>query len=312
MHVINNFFEIIKKYIEINRKYIYLRLLQQSDSLRCPGMNNRQQQILETLVMRDSMTVAELSGLLDVSTVTIRSDLNHLAERGHVIRTHGSARIAAERVRQEFTFSTRQRINAIRKQRIGELAATLIQPSDSILLDASTTAVAVAQAIRRRQAPLDVTVVTTGIWTALELLGSPHINVVLAGGHVRNTTGSIVGRIATEILEKFNFHKAFLGASGIDIDGGLTDTPLVEVELKEAAIERSKEVIAVVDASKFGQMGLACFAPVGRLSRIVTDNAAPPEIIQDFQSKGIDVLIANTDRQTAADTHLQNQKTTRD
>ena len=165
----------------------------------------RQQKILELLAQQEQVTVSELSGAFDVSPVTIRTDLNQLAELGKVVRTHGGARLAAERMRQELSYATRQRINAEQKRCIGETAATLVCSEDAILLDSSTTAVAVGTALKGRPDLEDITVVTTGVWTALELLGASHIQVVLAGGQVRETTGSITGVFTEEILSRFNF-----------------------------------------------------------------------------------------------------------
>lgn len=258
-------------------------------------MSERHQRIVEILLEQETATVAELSERFDVSPVTIRSDLNQLAEHGRVIRTHGGARIAKERVRQEITFAKRQRINIEQKRSIGEHAVTLIRPNESILLDASTTAVAVGQAIKRRPDLKDITVVTTGIWTALELLGSPDINVVLTGGHVRTTTGSITGSITNQVLETFNFQKVFLGAWGITVEDGLTDTHLTEVELKRAIISRAREVIAVLDGSKFGQLGLATFATLDEVTCIITDTTAPEEMVAGVRDSGVEVQIAGQD-----------------
>ncbi len=254
--------------------------------------NERHRQIVETLASKYSASVAELSKLFDVSPVTIRYDLNQLAKHGHVIRMHGGAQISKERVRQEYTFATRQNVNADKKKNIAELATTLIEPRDSILLDSSSTAVAVANAIKRSNDVSDLTIVTTGIWTALELLGSPDINVVLAGGYVRNTTGSITGSITNEILNKFNFQKAFLGAYGVSDSKGFTDLQLLEVELKRAIIQRTQEVIIIADSSKFGQLGLANFAELSNVSTIITDNSAPAKMVNSFKQKGVDVMIA--------------------
>lgn len=255
-------------------------------------MTERHNQIVEILTEKKTATVAELSELLNVSPVTVRNDLNHLAEQRRVVRTHGGASIADERVRQEYTFATRQRLRSAQKQRIGELAADLIQPVESILLDASTTALAVGQAIKRRPELTDLTIVATGVWTALEMLGSPGLTIILAGGILRDTTGSITGSMAQDMLTKINLHKAFLGAWGVTIEEGLTDTHLQEVELKQAIIERCQEVIAVVDGSKFGQVALASFAPIDKISRIVTDDSAPPDLVRALRERGIDVLIA--------------------
>ena len=75
-------------------------------------MDDRQQRIVELLSIQGTVTVAELSEVFGVSSVTIRNDLNQLAEQGQVVRTHGGARLAGERTRQEFSYTTRQRINA--------------------------------------------------------------------------------------------------------------------------------------------------------------------------------------------------------
>ncbi len=256
--------------------------------------NERQQQILETLLLQQAATVAELSETFDVSAVTIRSDLNHLAELGHVVRIHGGARLADGRTRQEFTFGTRQRLNAEQKQRIGELAATLVQPLEPILLDASTTAVAVGHALKHSPEVKDITVVTTGVWTALELLDSPHINVVLAGGYVRNVTGSVTGSITRQVLESFNFNKVFLGTWGLTLVEGATDTHLAEVELKRNIVERAQNIVVVVDGSKFGRVGLASFAPIEQITHVVTDDSAPAETVDGLRQRGVEVLVASS------------------
>ena len=258
-------------------------------------MDDRQQRIMEILAIQGTITVSELSETFDVSNVTIRNDLNQLAEQGQVVRTHGGARLAGERTRQEFTYTTRQRINAYQKRCIGDLAATMVKSGEAILLDASTTAIAVGQALKRRNNLDSLTVVTTGIWTALEMLGAPGFNIVLAGGYVHDTSGSITGTITNEILGRFNFSKAFMGAWGISIQAGLTDSPLVEVDLKRAIIPRCQEVIAVVDSSKFGKLGLATFATIDQISHVVTDENAPADIVANLCEFGLDVQIACQD-----------------
>lgn len=254
--------------------------------------NERQQQIMARLLVHESASVAELSEIFQVSPVTIRNDLNQLADQGRIVRIHGGARIVNGRARQEFSFATRQGINAGRKERIGRLAADLVSPMDSILLDASTTAIAVAQALKQRSTLRDVTVVTTGVWTTLELLDAPGVNVVLTGGNVRSITGSVTGPIADQVLQGFNLQKSFLGAWGISVEEGLTDTHLLEVGLKKSVIERTQEVIAIVDGSKFGRLGLASFAALDRISYLVTDDSAPPEMLDILRGLGVDVLVA--------------------
>ena len=255
-------------------------------------MEERHEQIIQLMVQQQNVTVSELSERFEVSPVTIRSDLNLLAEKGKVVRTHGGARLGDERTRQEYSINIRQRIQAVEKQWIGKLAASLVQSGESILLDASTTAIAVGQALKQRTDLYNVTVITTGIWTALEMLGASHLEVVLTGGRVRSSTGSIAGLVANDVLSRFHFHKAFLGAWGISLQGGLMDSPLIEVEIKQTVIPRCQEVIAVVDGSKFGRTSLATIVPVSDISRIVTDDGVPSQLLKAFREQGVEILIA--------------------
>lgn len=255
-------------------------------------MEERHEQIIQLILQQQTVTVAELSERFSVSPVTIRSDLNQLAEKGKVVRTHGGARLGDERTRQEYSISIRQRSNAAEKQWIGKLAASLVQSGESILLDASTTAIAVGQALKQRTDLYNVTVVTTGIWTALEMLGVDHLEVVLTGGRVRSSTGSIAGLIANDVLSRFHFHKAFLGGWGLSLEGGLMDSPLIEVEIKQAVVPRCQEVIAVVDGSKFGRPSLATIVPLSAISKLVTNEGAPSPFIRALRAQGVQILIA--------------------
>lgn len=256
-------------------------------------MISRHQHILETLAARQNATVNELSSLLKVSEVTIRADLNQLAGEGKVIRERGGARLAEERIRQEYTYQTRKSLNADKKRKIGQLAATFIRPMESILLDSSTTAVAVAQALKDNEELKDITVVPTGIWTAIELMCCPDVNVLLAGGYLRHTTGSIAGLPANDLLKNFNIQKAFLGAWGISLENGLTDTHLLEVELKRFIVQHVKEVIVVVDGSKFNQSALAAYANIEQITRVITDDSAPKEVLDKISSRGVEILVAS-------------------
>ncbi|MBN1313313.1 MAG: DeoR/GlpR transcriptional regulator, partial [Anaerolineae bacterium] len=242
-------------------------------------VTDRYRKILDLLVCKDMVTVSELRDILGVSSVTIRADLNQLAAEGQLVRTHGGARANSTGIRQEHTYATRQQINAEQKRCIGYLAASLVKSDEAILLDASTTAVAVGKALMQRTDLHNMTVVTTGIWTALELLGAPHINIVIIGGHVRETTGSIAGELTKATLSGFNFTRAFLGAGGINLEEGLTDTPLMEVELKQVIVQRSQEVNAIIDGSKFGRVSLASFASIDEIAHVITDSSAPEDMV---------------------------------
>lgn len=249
--------------------------------------------MLEYISAKEHTSVAELSRHFDVTEVTIRSDLKALAKTGRVARTHGGARLVEDRVRQEFTFQTRKNLNWPVKQKIGGVAAALVNPTDSILLDSSTTALALANALDRRTDLKDVTVIPTGIWTAIALMGSQHIHVLLPAGYLRHTTGSITGLPSRDFFSGLIIQKAFLGAWGVSYDNGLTDTHLLEIDLKKNIVSKVKEIIVLVDGSKFHQSGIASYASIDQISTIVTDNTAPDEELKRIEQRGIRVLIGN-------------------
>jgi len=255
-------------------------------------ISNRHKKILEILAGKESTSVHELAEQLNVTLVTIRSDLNALAHKGKIVRTHGSARLIEERVRQEYSFDTRRNINLYKKHKIGKVAASMVNSQDSILMDASTTVLSLAHELRKREELKDVTIIPTGLWTAIELMGCNDFNVLLPGGYLRHTTGSIIGLSNSEFFNGLIIKKAFLGAAGISLENGLTDTHLLEIDLKKFIVNHVKEIIILVDGSKFSQTGIAAYAEVNQVSKIITDLSAPEDEIERIQKAGVEVIIA--------------------
>ncbi len=256
-------------------------------------MIDRHKNILKVLAANDIVLVAELSKILSVSEVTIRADLTTLAEEGKVQRVHGGAQLLEERIRQEHSFQIRRNQNSDSKMRIGKYAAQFVDSFDSILLDSSTTVLAMAQALRDRDGLKETTVIPTGIWTAIELMSCSNINVLMPSGYLRSISGSITGLPTSEFFENLNIQKAFLGAWGVSIEHGLTDSHLLEIELKKMIIKKAKEVIILVDGSKFQQNGLASYSETKNVSKIITDNNAPKNIIKKINALGISVHVVN-------------------
>ena len=254
-------------------------------------MIDRHKKILDVLATKDNVSVAELSKILSVSEVTIRADLTSLAEEGKVQRIHGGAQLLEERVRQEHSFQIRRNQNSDSKIKIGKYAAQFVDSLDSILLDSSTTVLAMAKALRDRNDLKETTVIPTGVWTAIELMSCANINVLMPSGYLRSISGSITGLPTSEFFENLNIQKAFLGAWGVSIEHGLTDSHLLEIELKKMIIKKAREVIILVDGSKFLQNGLASYSNLRNISKIITDNKAPKNIIKKIKSLGIDVHI---------------------
>ncbi|MEN8121892.1 MAG: DeoR/GlpR family DNA-binding transcription regulator [Bacteroidota bacterium] len=256
-------------------------------------LDDRKLSILELIAGNESVSVKELSRLLKVSEATIRTDLSVLEKNGKIVRYHGGARLIENRYKQEFTYQTRKNLNFQQKKEIGEVAANMVEPNDSILLDASTTSLAMAQALRNKENLRDITVIPLGIWTAIEFLGYDNYNILLPGGYLRHASASLTGLPTNDFFDGLIVQKAFMGAWGISVEQGFTDSHLVEVELKKTILKKAKEVIIMVDGSKFNQSGLASYASIDKISQIITDKTAPVDEIEKIRKLGVKVVVAN-------------------
>jgi DeoR/GlpR family transcriptional regulator of sugar metabolism len=256
-------------------------------------MNTRQRKILELFTENNHLSVNELSQKLLVSEVTIRSDLDYLAEERKIVRTHGGAELLENRLRHEKSFDLRKKQNIERKLKIGRKAIEFVYPLDPILLDSSTTALTMATQINEAKHLKDITVIPTGIWAIMELMGNENLNILVPSGYLRAVSGSITGLSTNNFFKEINIHKAFLGAWGVSTTKGLTDSHLLEIELKKHIVNCAEEIIVLADGSKFSQSGLASYADLNQVNKIITDDTAPRHVIEDIREKGIDVIIAD-------------------
>ena len=261
-----------------------------NESLFAP---ERQSQIINLLQSQGRVSVSSLSEHFGVSTVTIRNDLSELERRGDLVRTHGGA-ILPDRDDVELAFSLRSQLNSVQKASIGAAAAELIGDGEAIVLDASTTALQVSRHIGPRQ---ELTVITNSLVVAYELNGVDGVTVVMTGGILRPVSYSLVGDMGTSVLTRFHISKGFFGAKGLTLEEGLTDADSFEVEFKRTMVAACKKVIAVVDASKWGQVATASFASPEQIDHVFTDQSAPQGMVRALENRGVRVHIAGTSDQ---------------
>ena len=247
----------------------------------------RRQHIAAILEKQQRVTVLELSHQFSVSEVTIRKDLAWLEEHHIAVRTHGGA-VLATPAAAEMEFEVRERLQQSEKERIGAAAAQLVQDGDTISLDASTTAQAIAHFLKEKR---DLTVVTNGLRIGMELVANPGISVLIPGGMLRQESFSLVGSWGKSALEGIHIKTAIVGARGFTLTEGLTDINSGEIELKRAIVEMAKEVVAVIDASKWGHVAFATFCPLDRITTIITDTQAPQEMIEQVCAAGVEVIL---------------------
>lgn len=263
---------------------------------RAPGdvfAPERQEHIAQIVAEHGRARVAELVLRFGVSSVTIRKDLVALETRQRLLRTHGGA-IAVERSRPEPAFDLRERLQPTEKARIGATAAALVRDGDSIVMDASTTVLAVARRLRARGGWTELTVITNGLRLASELAGSPGVTVLMLGGRVRWEALSVVGQLGDGLFDRINVQRAFVGAAGFSLEAGLTDATDEEAQIKRTMVTAAREVIAVVDHTKWDRAAFATFCRMDDLDVVVTDGGSQ-EMAEALLQRGITVHIARED-----------------
>ena len=248
----------------------------------------RQQQILKLIEQKNSVSVSELAKLLDVSDMTIRRDLRILSSRGLLERVHGGA-LSRRGRSYEPPFPSRVAEQVRQKELIGLSAAALVQEGDSVALDVGTTTLEIAKVLAKTP---NLTVVTASLPIANILSLSPNLRLILTGGIVRNQELSLIGHIAERTYAEFRVDKAFVGVGGLHPEAGLSDYNLEDTLVKKVMIANADQVIVVADSSKLGETCFATIGPLSMVDTLVTDAAAPPEIVERLRSGGIEVILA--------------------
>ena len=247
----------------------------------------RQQAILDLVDKNDSTQVADLVRLFNVSEMTIRRDLDLLERKGLLRRVHGGA-VSHHGRSYEPPFMLRSTVHNEEKKRIGAAAAGLINKGDSILLDVGTTTLEIARNLYAHQ---NLTVITPSFQIATQLAEHPGIRLILTGGILRQSELSMVGSLAARATQEFYVDKLYLGAGGIDLRAGLSEFNLEDAQVKQVMLQQAKDITAVVDSSKFGQVALAAIAPLKAVNRIITDSGIQPRLAARIRDLGIELIL---------------------
>jgi DeoR family transcriptional regulator of aga operon len=251
-------------------------------------VEERRRLILELLDSQERATVEELVDRFNVSAVTIRGDLDRLADSVARVRSHGGA---IRRLPQpDVPLAVKETLRHREKVRIGRAAATLVRDGDTIILDSGTTTAEIARHLPHLDLKA-VTVITNGLNIAMALASVPQIRVFMIGGLLRPTSYSAVGPQAEQMLRGLYADRLFLGVDGLDPDVGLTTPDVLEAQLNALMIRVSREVVTVADSSKFLKRSLSVIGAIGDVHRVITDDNAPPALVENLRSRGIDVMV---------------------
>lgn len=252
----------------------------------------RELKVLNLLVKGEALRIKDVANLLGVSEITARRIARQLEYSGKVILSRGVIRISPDFAPRELTFYEKLSQNIEAKKKIGAKAAELVRDGESILLETGTTVLQIVPHLRNKR---NVTVVTNCLRVATEVASYPNLKLILIGGEMRRESTAFVGPLAEETLRQvFSstfISKVFMGADGVSIREGVTTPNIQEAVIDRMMARLGREVILVVDHSKFGKVELCRIMPLEEVDAIVTDRI-DPEYEKALREMGVEIIIA--------------------
>jgi DeoR/GlpR family transcriptional regulator of sugar metabolism len=243
--------------------------------------------VRDAVLKAGSCRVADLATELGVSEVSIRKSLDELERQGVVRRFHGEALVYNG---DDIPF--RMNVHYVEKQAIARRAAALVQPGDTIFLEAGS---AIAMFAERIKDVRGLTVITSNLFIA-RLFRDSKVRVIVLGGLYQQESESLVGPAVCESIKSVGFSMSFIGVSGFTIASGFMLNDIARAEVTRSILERGVECKAkawiLTDSSKFGasHAALVC-SDLSLITGVVTDSGLPDNCRHYLETSGVEVLI---------------------
>ena len=255
----------------------------------------RQRAILASLRTSGFVSVAAIAARFGVSNMTARRDLNQLVTSGAARRMRGGAVPMEPLAGEEVSFAARHDENRAAKRAIGEAAAGLVRPGESIGIDVGSTTLEFARALRDRRR---INVFTHSLRVAMLLAGG-GVTVYLPGGQVGAAEMSVGGSLAIAQLQHWRMDAVFLGVSGITPDGFFDFSP-EDVAVKRVFRRSAERAVVLADASKFGRLSAVRIDGLDGIDTLVTDQPPEGALRDALAAARVEVIVAHGAARAAA------------
>ena len=255
---------------------------------------DRDGQILQEVLRSTFVSTTDLARQFGVSTVAIRRNLAELEQAGLVKRVHGGVQ-ASTRPGQVAQYNARLLESVATKRAIGQAAAGLIHPGDTLMLDSGTTVLEVARAIPASLLENgNLTVVTRSLVIASELRLQRQVRLMVLGGIYVHDLDDFVGAQVEYGLQGLHVNTCFIGTDGFSVERGITTDNVLEAQLYRLIARVADQVVVVADSSKIGNQKLQTILPFEEINTLVTDACAPTGFVQSLRDKGVNIVLAPT------------------
>jgi len=247
----------------------------------------RRQEIALVVRQNGRGDVTDLAEQFEVTPETIRRDLSDLERRNVLRRVHGGA-ITIERFRTEPGLAEKATWMAKEKAQIATAAMSFVPERGTVLLDAGTTTLALAQIFPDR----DLTVFTNALPVGNELAARRNLQLYVIGGRVRGRTLANVDDWALRQLADLKVDVGFIGTNGLSVARGLSTPHPAEAAVKRAMCLAARQVVVLADHTKVGEEDAVRFASIEHVDALVTDSGLAPADRRALEEAGVEVVLA--------------------
>ncbi|MBT2290367.1 DeoR/GlpR transcriptional regulator [Paenibacillus albidus] len=251
-------------------------------------MRERRLQDLEDYIHSLGTTsLDELCEHFDVSKNTIRRDISTLLEKGTIQKVYGGVTSISQTL---IPFENRDTTNKSDKRAIARRAAQFVEGNELIYIDSGTTTRDIIDYLPRT---VKLTILTNSLHVINAAANVENISLLTIGNTYKRDTKSFVGTENMQVLDKYNINKAFMAATGVSIESGLTNSDVLEYEIKKKVAEKAQKMFLLADASKFGRSTLLTYSPLNEVDAIVTSKGFPEEYKEYCEANEISVYFGD-------------------
>ncbi|MFE9960296.1 DeoR/GlpR family DNA-binding transcription regulator [Micromonospora sp. NPDC005299] len=255
----------------------------------------RRQRILELMHANGAVSLRDIAQAVQSSEVTVRRDLRILEADGLLNRHHGGATLPGAlatppgALSREPTYAQKAQVAAAEKAAIAELAASLVEDGDAIVIGAGTTTQLFAQQLTRYA---ELAVVTNSLLVAQALANAPRVEVVLTGGTLRGAILALVGSAAERSLAGLRVRRAFVSGNGLTPERGVSTPNMQVASVDRALAAAAEEIVVLADHTKIGVDTMVQTIPTDEIDHLVTDDAAPRDVLDELANRAVRLHVA--------------------
>jgi DeoR/GlpR family transcriptional regulator of sugar metabolism len=269
------------------RQQFYVHAKKKEGLTMLPAM--RRARIIELLRKDGMASLKDMADALAVSLSTLRRDVDYLCDSGHLERTHGGAVLNVNRQGSfEPAPEIASELESVAKRAIGQRAAGMIRPGQTVIFDSGTTTAATALYARERG--IAFTAVTNDLAIAGLLSASAAIQVFVTGGSVRTGSATLLGSGALQSFLRLHADIAFIGTHALTATD-LSDTSIELAEIKRAILRAASQIVLLADSSKIFARAFCSFGSTADISLLVTDDRLSPQAEADLRAAGVPLEI---------------------